>query len=160
VTGVAAIHHPLRHVDPRPGYIRSLVHIDHAANQPAVDAQAQFQLGVFDIRPRDFQRAFYRRLQARLKDQRHAIVAGNFFQPSGRFRFAKLLCAANDLIERIQQRPLSVDQNLRIANDVDEEDMCQLQLDFFVNLGRHTDSRRHRVAGDTFNSPADRRGQS
>ena len=33
---------------------------------------------------------------------------------------------ANDLVERIQKRPLNVDQNLRIANDVDEEDMCQL----------------------------------
>jgi len=46
----------LRHVDPGPGQIRTLIHIDHAANRTAVDTHAQFQLGMCDVRPRNLQR--------------------------------------------------------------------------------------------------------
>ena len=36
VAGVAAIHHPLRHVDAGTGHIGATIHIDHAADRAAV----------------------------------------------------------------------------------------------------------------------------
>jgi hypothetical protein len=44
VTGVAAIHHSLRHVDPSAGDIRSVIDIDHAADRAAIDAHPQAQV--------------------------------------------------------------------------------------------------------------------
>ena len=91
---------------------------------------------LFD-RATDLQRAFHWRFRARVKDQRHAIAGRDFYQLSGGFRLAELLCATNDLIERLQQRPLILNRNLRVTDDIDEEDMCQLQLNFFLYLSRH-----------------------
>src|SRR5262249_754931 len=37
-------------------------------------------------------------------------------------------------------RSLLIDRQLRVADDVCEQDMCDLQLDFLFNLGSHMDS--------------------
>ena len=47
VTGIAAIHHPLRDVNSRAGDIRPLVHIDNPANRSAVHAHPQLKFRVF-----------------------------------------------------------------------------------------------------------------
>src|SRR5262249_18100332 len=95
------------------------------------------QFGVFDFRPRDLQRAFDRVFQSRIKDQRHTVAGRNFSQLSGRFLPAKRAGVANDSVECVQQRALLVDQTLRESNDVNEEDMCQLQLGVFRCLAGH-----------------------
>ena len=38
MSGITAIHHPLRHVQARPSEIRTIVHIDHTADRSAVNA--------------------------------------------------------------------------------------------------------------------------
>ena len=45
VPGVAAIHHPLGHIDSGAGDVGSLVHIDHPANGSAVNAHPKLQCG-------------------------------------------------------------------------------------------------------------------
>jgi hypothetical protein len=41
------------------------------------------------------------------------------------------------LVEGIEQRSLLVNQKFRVADNVDEQDMANLQLNFFFNLGGH-----------------------
>ena len=114
VAGITAIHNALGHVDSRAGNVRTLIHVDYVADGPAVDAHAQLQLGVFDVRSRNFESAFHRLFRAGVEDQRHAIAGRNFLQPPGRFRFPGLIGVANDLVERLDQRALLVNQTLRV----------------------------------------------
>ena len=50
----------------------------------------------------------------------------------------KFLRVADDLGERIAYGALLVNQQLRVANDVDEQDMRDLELDLFFNFGGHS----------------------
>ncbi len=74
VTAVAAIHHPLRDVDPGASDIRAVVHIRRRANWSAVNADANGELRLIPQRFTDFDRATHRRLGATGKDQRHAVA--------------------------------------------------------------------------------------
>jgi len=49
----------------------------------------------------------------------------------------KLLGRANGLIQLINRRALIVNRKLGVANDVDEQDMGDLELDLFLDLGGH-----------------------
>src|SRR5438876_3486619 len=88
-------------------------------------------------RSTNFYRAAHRRLRTGVKDQRHAVPGGDFYQPLQTISLLKLLGRANDLCQLIDCRALLVNRKLRIANDVDEQDMRDLQLNFSLNLGRH-----------------------
>ena len=46
VTGIAAIHHPLRHVNARPGNVGTIAHIDHFIDRPAVNPHPQPDVGM------------------------------------------------------------------------------------------------------------------
>ena len=46
VSGVTAIHHSLRHVDPGAGDIRALVHINYPADRTAMHTHTQLKLRV------------------------------------------------------------------------------------------------------------------
>ena len=61
MSGVAAIHHPLRHVDPSAGEIGVIVHIDHPAHRTAVHAHPKLQARMLLERTTDFNRALRRR---------------------------------------------------------------------------------------------------
>jgi hypothetical protein len=50
----------------------------------------------------------------------------------------KLLGRANGLSQFINRRALIVNRKLRVANDVDEQDMGDLELDLFLNFGGHS----------------------
>ena len=47
---------------------------------------------------------------------------------------------------------LFVNGKLQVANDVDEQDIGDLELDFLFNLVRHTNSSRHVAADETLNN--------
>ena len=44
VTGITAVHHPLRNVDARPGNIRAIVHIRDLIHRTAMNPHAQGQV--------------------------------------------------------------------------------------------------------------------
>jgi hypothetical protein len=48
-----------------------------------------------------------------------------------------LVGAASDLIELVEQRSLLVNQQLRVTDDVYEQDMRDLQLNLLFNFGGH-----------------------
>ena len=57
------------------------------------------------------------------------------------FGVLKLLGGANDLIQFVDRRALIVNRELRVANDVDEQDMGDLERDFLLDLGGHLPAR-------------------
>ena len=78
VSGVTAIHHPLRHVDPGAREVGAFVYIDNPADWTAVDSHPKLQTGMFLKRPADLQRALRRRFRTGVKDQRHPVARWDF----------------------------------------------------------------------------------
>ena len=74
VPGVAAIHHPLRHVDAGPGDVGPPTHVGHLAHRPAVNAHPHRNLRMFLKCFRNLERTAGRFLRAVAEDQRHAIT--------------------------------------------------------------------------------------
>ena len=74
VTGVAAIHHPLRHVDAGPGDVGAPAHIGHLAHRSAVNPHPHRNFRMLLKRFGDLQRASGRFFHAAAEDQRHPIT--------------------------------------------------------------------------------------
>jgi len=53
VTGIAAIHHPLRNVNSGSGYVGATTHVHHATDRPAMNSHPQLQFRVFAYSPAD-----------------------------------------------------------------------------------------------------------
>ena len=136
VPGIAAIHHPLRHVDSGPGDVGPPAHIGHFAHRPAVNAHPHRNLRMLPERLGDLERAPSRLFRAVAKDQRHA-VAGR--QPNELLvgRVAHLRRPEHDFRQLAESLLLFFDQELGVTDDVDEEDVPDLQPDLFFNFGVH-----------------------
>src|SRR5206468_7659287 len=134
VTGIAAIHHPLGNINSGPGNVGPTAYIHDAADRATMHTHAQFEFGVFLQRAADFERAFNRRFGGVVKYQGHTVARWNRNQPIIDFRSLKLLSAAYYLVEYFEQSPLLIDQQLGVADDVDEEHIGNLQLDLLLNL--------------------------
>jgi hypothetical protein len=78
VPSVAAVHHPLRHVDAGASHIRPPVHIDYAADRAAVYAHSQAKFRMFLERPTHLERAFDRFFLTVTEDQRYAVAGRDF----------------------------------------------------------------------------------
>ena len=74
VPGVAAIHHPLRHVDPGAGDVVASAHIVHFAHRPAVNAHPHRKFRVLPQGLGNLERAARRLFRAVMKDQRHPVT--------------------------------------------------------------------------------------
>jgi hypothetical protein len=68
VSGVTAIHHPLRHVKTGPSEIGVIIHIYHPADWTAVHAHSNLQAWMRFERATDFNRALRRRFLTRVED--------------------------------------------------------------------------------------------
>src|SRR3989441_43217 len=137
VPGVAAVHHPLRHIKTGPGKVGLTVHIDYAANWATVHSHSKFYFRVFFERATDLERAFHWFFRALVKNQRHPVTGWDLDQAGRGFGVLKLLGRANGLSQFINRRALFVNRKLRVANDVDEQDMGDLELDLFLNFSGH-----------------------
>ena len=110
MTGIAAIHHPLRDIDPRARYIRPVVNIPDLVDRTAVRAHSQPQTRIVFQQPADFQRTLHRLLRTFEKDQRHPIAGRNGNEFSPRVALAELRSFAHDLIELVHHLSLLVDE--------------------------------------------------
>src|SRR5690349_9589448 len=135
VSGIAAIHHPLRDVDSSAGNVRLLVEISDFINGSAMNAHPDFQFRMTLKRLADFQSAEHRRLGAVAKDQSATIARREAEQFAFCFGLFELLGAANNLSKRLQLVALLRDQQLRVANDIDEENVTDLKLHVGERLG-------------------------
>ncbi len=133
VAGVAAIHHPLRHVDAGPGDVGASAHVGHLAHRSAVNAHPHRKFGVLLERFGNLECAPGRFLRAVAEDQRHP-VAGR--QPDELFvgRFPHRRRRQRDFNELVQPLLLLFVQEFGVTDDVDEQDMPDLQAQI---VGRH-----------------------
>ncbi len=74
MSGITAIHHPLRNVKAGSCKIRPIIHVDHSADGSAMNSHAQLQERMFLERPGDFDRAPRGPFRAGVKDQGHTIA--------------------------------------------------------------------------------------
>ena len=102
VAGIAAIHYPLRHVNPGARDIFSLVRIDHFVNRAAVNAHSQSDPRMFFQGPSNFQGALRRCFRICAENKRHPIASRQPDQFSFGLGFAKFVGVANDFIELAQ----------------------------------------------------------
>src|SRR4029077_532833 len=156
VTGITTVHHPLGHVDSGTGDICALVDINHAANRSTVHTHAHAKLRMILECTTDLERAFNRRLRTTVEYQRHPIASRNLYESFRLLRPAEFFRPANDVIERVERCPLLVNQQLRVTNDVHEQDMGNLKLDLFFDLSGHLLARNsaqirslHQAMGET-----------
>jgi hypothetical protein len=84
---------------------------------------------------RNFQSALHRCLRICPENKRHPIACREPDQFSFGLGFAKFPGAANDFIQFTQQSALLINEQFRVADDVDEQDVANLQTGLF--LGRH-----------------------
>src|SRR6266550_3477541 len=75
VSGIAAIHHSLRHVDSSAGDVGSLIDIDDLIDRAAVDPHAKLNRGMTFQRPRNLHGALRRCLGISAENQRHAVAS-------------------------------------------------------------------------------------
>ena len=75
VSGIAAIHHPLRHVDAGAGDVGSLIDIDDLIDRAAVDSHAKLNRGMTFQRPRNLHGALHRRLGISAENERHPVTS-------------------------------------------------------------------------------------
>ena len=141
VSGVATIHHALRDVNSGAGDVGPFAYIDNSAHRTAVHTHAQLQLRMFLECSTNLQRAFHWGFWTLVENQRHPIPSRKLDQSVGLLRALKFLRVTNNLIQSLQHSTLVVNQQLRIPDNVNEEDMTYLQLDLFLGLGRHVPMR-------------------
>ena len=136
---ITAIHHPLGNVDSGAGNVRPTAHIHDPADRAAVHSHAQLEFRMLLYRAADLQGTFHRRFRCAVKHQSHSIAGRNRNQPMIRVGFTELLSATNKLVQQLKQASLLINQELGVAHNVGEEHISNLQLDLFLNLGRHGD---------------------
>src|SRR5713101_4173754 len=85
----------------------------------------------------DFDCALHRCFRTSVKHQRHAVATWDFDQSSLSFGLLILIGTSNDLGQLVNRRPLFVNRKLGITDDVNEQDVRDLKLDFFLKLGGH-----------------------
>lgn len=131
MTGVAALHDSLCQIQTGTGEISPARDINNSAHRPTVDAHAQAQLRMILERATNLCGTTNGRLRTCVKDQRHAVARWDLNQAISRLGFLKLVRRANDLCQFIDGCVLLINGKRRIANDVDEQNMPDLQLNFF-----------------------------
>src|SRR5437867_6996753 len=137
VAGVTAFHRAVREIQTSASEVRLTSYVHYSADRSTVNAHAQAQTWVIFKRTAQLDRAANRRFGTGVKDQSHAVAGGDLDQALRRVGLLKLVGRANDLGQLIDVCVLLVNRKLRIPDDVDEQDMCDLELNLFFNLSRH-----------------------
>src|SRR3954454_11055167 len=86
VSGIAAVHHPLRDIDGGASHVCFSGCVDDSADWSTVYAHSQPQFRMFLERAAYFQRAFNRRFRAMKKNQRDAVARRDCEKPPRRLR--------------------------------------------------------------------------
>src|SRR5947208_8895908 len=92
---------------------------------------------MFLERAADLHRALRRRFRIGVKDQHHPVAGWDPNQSARSFGSLKLFGGANNSVQFLNRRMLVVNRKLRVANDVDEQDMGDFELDLSLALNGH-----------------------
>jgi hypothetical protein len=119
VSGVTAIQHSLRNIDPRTSYVRFLVNIRHSVDRTAVNSHPQLHARMILQSSANLERTPGRLFRTVEENERHPIAGrySNEFTPC--FRSAETFATPHDLLQLLQQFNLLIDEQLRITDHVD-----------------------------------------
>ena len=140
MTGVAAIHNPLCHVNSCARDIRLVINIRHSTHWSGVNSHTQSQSRISPQRFADFQGALHRSFRGGEEHQRHSIASREPNELLGRFSSTESFGFADDLIQLVLRLALIVDQELRVAHDVDKQYVPNLELQIRCAFSGHVAS--------------------
>jgi hypothetical protein len=138
---IAAIQNPLGDVDPGSSKVCLVVHIGDSVDRATVNSHPNLNVRMISQYSADIQRASHRLFRAAKEEKRHPVSRRHSTEFAACFRRAKAFGISDDLIEILQQFNLFVDQQFCITDDVDEEKVCDLEL----QIGRRFRGRVLRV---------------
>src|SRR6266436_10135701 len=98
VSGIAAVHDPLSHIDAGASYVRFSGCVDDPTHGSTVYAHSQLKFRMLLESATYFQRAFNRRFRAMIKNQRDAVACGDCNQAPSRFRGLEFVCTSDNLV--------------------------------------------------------------
>ncbi len=137
VTGVAAIHHSLRDVDARARDIRALVHIHDFIDRPAVNAHPHLHGRVSLERLGDLQSALRWPFGTVTKHQRHPIARWQPDELAGCVRSPHPFRLAHEIVQLMEHFALLVNEQFRVTNNVDEQDVPDFELQISFSSRGH-----------------------
>lgn len=88
-------------------------------------------------RPTHLQRAFDRFFLTIVEGKNQPVAGWDLDQPARRVRGPEFIRAARDFVKCFQQSALLVNHEPGVTRYVHEQDMRDLQLDFFFNFASH-----------------------
>jgi uncharacterized glyoxalase superfamily metalloenzyme YdcJ len=95
------------------------------------------KLWVFFELTGDFDRAFHRLFRAHAKHQRATVAGRQAHQFPSALRRAKRLRRPRDLAKFFKMLELLVNQELRVTDDVDEQNVSNFERDVFFKFAGH-----------------------
>jgi len=108
--GIAAIHHALRNIDSRTGYVRFLIYIRNSVDWAAVNSHPQLEARMILQRSANLQRTSRRLFRAMKKSKCHSIAGRHANKFVVRFRGAKTFRTSHDLLEFLERVDLLIDE--------------------------------------------------
>jgi hypothetical protein len=138
---IATIQHPLGDVDPSSSKVCLVVDIGYAVNRAAVNPHPQLNMRMISQSSVNLERASRRVFRAAKEKERHSVSRRHTTEFAACFRCPEAFGVSNDLIEFLQQLNLLIDEQFCIPNHVDEQKMCDLEL----QIGRRFRGRVWRV---------------
>jgi len=117
--GIAAIQHPLGHINSGAGYVGFVVDIGDPINRAAVNPHPYLKLRMNLQRFANVQSASHRLFRAAKKKERHPIACWHSNKFVACFRNAKTFRCADDLIQLLQDFNLLVHEQFRVTDNVD-----------------------------------------
>src|SRR5689334_9543907 len=120
---VSAIHHPLSDVNTDTRDIGAIIYILHPIDGPTVNSHPQPNVRTRLQRRCNLHGAMNRFLRRSKENQRHSVTRRYPNQLSGCLAVAKLRSFSDDLIEFLNQLALLFNEELGIADDIDEQDV-------------------------------------
>ena len=110
VPGVAAIHHPLRQVDPGARDVGAIVDVDHFVDRAAVDSHPQPQFRMLFVGARELESALRRGFRIVAKDERHTVTRCEADELSRILGRADLLRPTHQYLQMLEQFALLVNE--------------------------------------------------
>src|SRR5438094_5006019 len=126
--GIAAIHHPLRHVDTGPSGIGPLVNIDNLIDRSAMDPHPQPNLWMIFYSSTDLDGAFDRCFRIVKKHQQHSVPRGNtneFAVGSGLLNSRR---ASHDPLDLAHNPTLLGDEQRRVLTNINNQKLAVLSF--------------------------------
>ena len=117
--GIAAIQHPLRHIDSSPSKVCFVVHIGDPIDRATVNAHPHLNMLMILQGPANLESTSHRFFRAMEEQERHPVAGWHSDEFAACFRRPETFGVSDDLIQFLEKFNLLVDEQFRIIHHVD-----------------------------------------